>query len=120
MTAKEQGAAIDTIRKAILAADPRVQEAVKWNAPSFFITDHFATFRLGGKDGLQLILHLGVRPRKDAKLRASVPDPDGLLDWKSPDRAVITIRDAAHAAQTARALGPILKAWIPHLTSPSQ
>lgn len=37
---------VQALRKAILGVDARIREEVKWNAPSFCLEDHFATFRL--------------------------------------------------------------------------
>ena len=37
---------IELLRQAILGIDPRIREEVKWNAPSFRLEDHFATFKL--------------------------------------------------------------------------
>lgn len=37
---------VAALRAIILQADDRITEAVKWNAPSFYPTEHFATFRL--------------------------------------------------------------------------
>ena len=108
--------AIRTLRAAVLAADPRIAEGIKWNAPSYHLDGaHFATFHLRSKAGVQLVLHLGAKVRPDATLRAAVPDPDGLLEWKSADRATLTVRDAADASAKASALTAIAKEWIQHL-----
>lgn len=107
---------IRTLRAAILAADPRIAEAIKWNAPSYHVAGaHFATFHLRSKAGVQLVLHLGAKARPDATVRAAVPDPDGLLAWKSADRATFTVRGAEEAAARAPALTAIVQAWIAHL-----
>jgi len=37
---------IEAIRQAILGADPRIREGIKWNAPSFRTTEYFATTHL--------------------------------------------------------------------------
>lgn len=109
-------AAILTMRAAVLAADPRIAEGIKWNAPSYHVGGaHFATFHLRSKSGVQLVLHLGAKPRPDATVRADVADTDGLLDWKSADRATFAVRDAADAAAKAPALAAIVSAWIAHL-----
>lgn len=56
-------AEIEQLRQAILAADPTIQEGVKWNSPSFRTTEYFATIRLRASAGVQLILHRGARSR---------------------------------------------------------
>ncbi|WP_309573489.1 DUF1801 domain-containing protein [Deinococcus sp.] len=35
---------VERWRALILAADPAIREKVKWNAPSYRLADHFATF----------------------------------------------------------------------------
>lgn len=104
---------VDALRAIVLDADTRVEEGVKWNSPSFHIGgEHFATLRLGGKAGVQLVLHLGAKPRPDATVRESVPDPDGLLEWKSADRAVVTFADGAAVERARASLPAILRGWI--------
>jgi hypothetical protein len=50
---------IDAVRGVIAAAAPSAVEQVKWNAPSFAMTEHFATLNLRAKRGIQVVLHLG-------------------------------------------------------------
>ena len=108
--------AIRTIRAAILGVDPRIAESVKWNAPSYHVGGaHFATFHLRSRKGVQLVLHLGAKVRSDATVRAAVPDPDELLEWKSPDRATFSVLDEKDAAAKAPALAAIVRVWIDHL-----
>jgi hypothetical protein len=54
-------AAFRRLRELILGLDPRITEAVKWNAPSFKIDDHFATFKLHPPKDIQLVLHTGAK-----------------------------------------------------------
>jgi hypothetical protein len=104
--------AIEALRRIILSVDPRIGESVKWNAPSFHTTEHFATFHLRAKTGFQLVLHLGAKGRPDATVRTSVADPHTLLQWKSVDRATITLRDVADLEVKREALTQILRHWV--------
>ena len=104
--------AIEALRRIILSVDPRIGESVKWNAPSFHTVEHFATFHLRAKSGVQLVLHLGAKARPDATVRTTVADPQQLLHWKSADRATITIRDVADLAAKQDALTRIVRQWI--------
>jgi hypothetical protein len=79
------------VRQIILGVDGRIGEALKWNAPSFLTTEHFATFNLRARDGVQLVLHRGARPRP-APERLPIPDAAGLLSWRANDRAVAVFR----------------------------
>ncbi|MGN6790135.1 MAG: DUF1801 domain-containing protein [Rhodanobacteraceae bacterium] len=105
-------AEIEVVRRIILAAVPCVRESVKWNAPSFATTEHFATFHLRTKSGIQVVLHLGAKPRPDSGLRAAVADPAGLLQWRGPDRATVSFRDLADVEAKAAAFTPIVRQWV--------
>lgn len=103
---------IQRLREIILAAGPQVRESVKWNAPSFAAGEHFATFHLRAKNGVQVVLHLGAKPRRDATVRTGVADPDGLLEWRAADRATVTFKDAADVEARADAFAAIVRQWI--------
>lgn len=55
---------IEHLRRAILGVDSRIREEVKWNAPSFRLQDHFATFKLYPSSSIQVVLHTGAKPQK--------------------------------------------------------
>ncbi|MES2524401.1 MAG: DUF1801 domain-containing protein [Gemmatimonadota bacterium] len=105
-------AEILALRDIILSADARITEEIKWNAPSFRTSQHFATFHLRAKDGVQVVLHLGAKPRPDATVRDTVADPMALLQWRSADRATITFRDLADIAAKESAFASIIRQWI--------
>ena len=134
-----------TVRQIILGADPRIQEAIKWNAPSFHILlgaapleqsrfalrphggqgsgspaapkephhEHFATFHLRSRHGVEVILHRGAKKREGEDLR--VPDPGSLLVWLGPDRATLRLADARAIEARREAIGELIRAWIPHV-----
>ncbi len=102
------------LRTLLLGLGPEVRESIKWNAPSFLTTDHFATFNLREKQQLRLVLHTGARPRPGAK-PPKVADPGGLLEWLGKDRALVTISDAADLAAKRKALAAVLRAWMEQL-----
>ncbi len=108
-------AEIFAIRAVLLAADPRIAESIKWNAPSFSTTEHFATFQLRGKSGVQLVLHLGAKPRPDSLVRTSIDEPAAGLDWKGADRAVLTFTDLADVEARKGPLTRVVRTWIRHL-----
>lgn len=96
--------------KLIRGVDTRITESIKWNAPSFAISSHFATLR-AQPELLQVVLHTDAKPR--AKPRAiAVDDPSGLLAWKAADRAVVTFADAADVKRRGAAFVAIVRAWI--------
>lgn len=105
-------AAIEALRRAILAADPSIAEGVKWNAPSFRTHEYFATVHLRAKTGIALILHRGAKARADTADAACFEDPDGLLHWLGPDRAQVLFADAGDLARRTGALQALLRRWI--------
>ncbi len=105
-------AEILAIRRILLDADPAIEEGVKWNAPSFRTSEWFATFHLRAKDGVQVILHLGARKREDANPRASIADPESMLEWLADDRASIRFRDVHEVNARGAALADLVRAWI--------
>jgi hypothetical protein len=54
-------AEIEALRTLIRSVDPRIQERIKWNAPSFAIHEDFATFKLYPAATVQVVLHTGAK-----------------------------------------------------------
>lgn len=106
---------IDAMRKLIASAVPGAEESIKWNAPSFATVEHFATFNLRATSGVQLVLHMGARPKSSVDLRRRIADDAGLLEWKGPDRALVTVRDAAHLKGIRAALARVISQWAAQL-----
>lgn len=106
-------AEIDALRRVILAADSRLHESVKWNAPSYAIgeMDCFTMRILPPKRQVQLIFHRGAKPQSPPAERL-IADPLGLLAWKGNDRAVMTFSDMAAIESSATAIGSLIRAWI--------
>lgn len=104
-------AGILEVRDWILQLDPGISEEVKWNAPSFKLEDHFATFRLHPPKDIQVILHTGAKAKSNSR-RFVIDDPHELLAWPATDRAVLTLASTdelrAHGAQVKC----ILKQWL--------
>ncbi|MEZ6234779.1 MAG: DUF1801 domain-containing protein [Phycisphaerales bacterium] len=101
-------ALVDSIR----AASPRLEEGIKWNAPSFrHLGEDRLTLNLRAKDRVRLILHCGAKagPKRSTRLIDSGSD---LLEWAGNDRAIISFEtpEAVHAAQ--QELAGIIRAWL--------
>lgn len=92
-------------------SDPRVQEEIKWNAPSFFIAEHFATTGLSPRGQLRLVLHTGAK-KLPHPVAITVTGAGGLLEWKGSDRAVVTVQDAAQLEHDRETLTSVLRQWI--------
>jgi hypothetical protein len=106
--------AIVALRSLILSLDPRIREDVKWNAPSFYIEEHFATFRLHPATAIQLVLHTGAKKRARTD-EIKVADPRGLLKWAAADRCILTLCDAEEAHARQDEIAGILRQWIDQL-----
>ncbi len=107
-------AEIEALRKLIRAADKRIQEGVKWNAPSFFIEDHFATLKLFPPDKVQVVLHTGAKAKSNSATM-KVDDPAKLLKWAAKDRCVATFANLKDIEAGKAAFTAILKQWIAQL-----
>ncbi len=108
-------AEIVSLRQIILAADARIGEGIKWNAPSFRTSEYFATFHLRAKDGVQIILHLGAKVRDTAVTGITIEDPAGLLEWLARDRAMVKFRDLQEIEGKRAAFTLLLRQWIEHV-----
>jgi len=100
------------LRKIILNLDPSIGEDIKWNVPSFFIKEFFATFHLRGKDRVQVILHFGAKKRDDTIQGGAIADPDSLLIWLGKDRASIKFDNMNEVIARKSAFENILRQWI--------
>jgi hypothetical protein len=89
-------------------------EEIKWNAPSFKIEDHFATFKLYPPKNIQIVLHTGAKPK--TPLRAfTLDDPHKLLKWPTIDRCVLTLQSSEQAAQLEGVVTKMVRQWIQQL-----
>ena len=103
---------IETVRKLILGVHPSIQEAVKWNSPSFRTTDFFATVNLRSKDRVQLVFHTGAKVKGTAKTGLAIADPAGLCEWLAKDRCLVTLGVGKELAQRGRAFAALVREWI--------
>lgn len=101
------------LRECVLAADPAIQEGIKWNVASFRTHEWFATLHVRSKAGFGMILHLGARKRTDLPADGlGLANPRGLLKWLGPDRALVEFADLAALRASEADLGLLLRAWI--------
>ena len=105
-------AEVEELRRLVLAADPSIAEGVKWNAPSYRTTEYFATTHLRAKTGIGVVLHLGAKARALPAGGLDVPDPERLLTWLAPDRAMVSFADAKELREKGRAFQELVRHWI--------
>ena len=108
-------AEITSVLALIRNADPAIAAGIKWNAPSFRLTEWFATLNVRSQDAVQIILHLGAKSRDDVTVREAIADPQNLLRWLGKDRALVSFRDAAAIKAGGAAFQTLLRQWITHL-----
>ena len=104
-------AEIELLRATVLRADERIKESIKWNAPSFYVSEHFATFKLRPPETVQLVFHRGAKVRAD-DAGAEIADPAGILIWAAKDRCVATFSDLKDVEAKKVALTAIVRAWL--------
>ena len=103
------------LRHIILAADPIIGESIKWRAPSFHTSEHFATMNLRVKIGIGVIMHFGAKKSDISATGVTIPDPDSLLEWLAKDRAMLTFRDLNDIAARRSAFTNLIREWIKHV-----
>ena len=93
---------VQAVRDAILDADPRVTEAIKWKAPTFVYRGNIASFYPKTKSHASLMFHTG----------ASLPDPSGLLAGEGDTSRVARFESIEDLETKTPALRALIAAWI--------
>jgi uncharacterized protein YdhG (YjbR/CyaY superfamily) len=93
---------VQRVREIILAADERMEESIKWQAPTFMYKGNLASFFPKSKQHASLMFHTG------AELEGDFPHLEGEGDkartMKFPDIETAEVRKGE--------LEAIVKAWI--------
>lgn len=105
-------AEIDYLRKLILSVNEEITENIKWNGPNFMHKglDRF-TMKLHPPKQIQLILHRGYDVKEQIPQRLIASDFP-LLNWRSNDRAVISLKSIHEIKQNEAELVSCLNNWI--------
>jgi hypothetical protein len=101
---------VQALRGMLLGLDPAIGEAIKWNAPSFHTTEHFATLHLRKPQAVQVILHLGARARPGTTVQ--VDDPAHLLTWRDPQRATVLFASMEDLRARQAAFAAVVRQWM--------
>lgn len=104
-------AEIEAVRTIILGADARIGESIKWNAPSFSTSEHFATLRLQPHNVLHVVFHTGAKV-KSTTSEIKIDDPADLLHWITKDRCTATFADMEDVKAKADTLQAVVRQWI--------
>jgi len=103
---------IEAVRQIILGANDRIREEIKWNAPSFAVEDHFATFNLRAEEFVHVIFHTGARAKANGGEAMQVDDPSGLLEWIAKDRGAVKLYGMGDVTSKRAALEALVNQWI--------
>ena len=102
---------VEAVRAALVGADPRIGEGIKWNAPSFtWNGEDRVTFNLRPGAPALLVFHRGAKARVDDGF--AFTDETGLIDWKAPGRGVVTLRSAADWEANGPAILALARRWL--------
>ncbi len=101
---------IEEARRIVLAADARLTEHIKWNAPSFCINgEDRITMNLRAKAGVLLVFHRGAKAKQG---RFEFQDDTGLLEWAAADRATVKLTDMNDVHAKKERLTQVVSQWI--------
>lgn len=89
------------IREIILAADPRIGECIKWQAPTFTFRGNLATFYPKSKQHASLMFHMGAR----------IPGSHPRLEGTGATSRVLKLGSVAEADHARDDIERIVRAW---------
>ena len=92
---------VSAMREAILSTDPRITEAIKWQAPTFIYKGNIASFFPKAKKHASLMFHKG------AEIPGDFPDLTG--DGK--EARSFKVADLADLTAKTEQLQSIIRAW---------
>ena len=90
------------IRTIILGVDPKIEEAIKWSAPTFTYKGNMATFNPRSKHVVSLLFHTG----------ALIEDPEGVLEGEAKKARVFRVATMEELQQKTFGLQKVVRNWI--------
>jgi hypothetical protein len=92
---------VQAVRRAVLAADKRMDETIKWQAPTFTYKGNLASFYPKSKAHASLMFHNG----------AQIPGEYPSLEGSGDVSRVMKFMDAADLKKKTPELKRLVKAW---------
>ena len=92
---------VERIREIVLAADERIEECIKWQAPTFVYRGNLASFFPKSKQHASLMFHTG----------AQIPGKHPLLTGGGDTSRMMKLGSVAEANAATRGIERIVKAW---------
>ena len=93
---------IQKVREIILSADDRMEEAIKWNSPTFIYKGNMASFFMNAKKFVSLMFHYGAYIKKDF----------GLLSGDGKHGRTVRFNDLEDIGNKETALQELVREWI--------
>lgn len=92
---------VQRVRELVLAADPRIDECIKWQAPTFTYLGNLASFFPKSKQHASLMFHLG----------AQIPGKHARLEGTGDVSRVLKLATVADANAAKADLTRLVRAW---------
>ena len=94
-------AVVQRVREIVLAADPRIDECIKWQAPTFTFEGNLASFFPKSQQHASLMFHQG----------AKIPGAHARLEGTGDTSRVLRLASVAEADSARKDLETIVRAW---------
>jgi uncharacterized protein YdeI (YjbR/CyaY-like superfamily) len=93
---------MERVREIILETSSKIEEDIKWSAPTFIYKGNIASFFMNAKKQVSLMFHTG----------AIINDKSGLLEGDGKEGRVARFSDMKDIEKKKRALESVIKEWI--------
>lgn len=94
-------AVVQRVREIVLEADPRIDECIKWQAPTFTYRGNLASFYPKSKQHASLMFHTGAR----------IPGAHPRLEGTGDTSRVLKIGSLAEAEEARSDIEGIVRSW---------
>jgi hypothetical protein len=92
----------EIIRRTILNTDSKMEEDIKWGAPTFMYKGNLATFNPRAKKFVNLTFHTG----------ATINDPEGVLEGDAAEARVLRVANEEEFNSKKSGLESVVRNWI--------
>lgn len=107
-----QEAEINKLRTIIIGCRNEIQENIKWNSPNYSCAGQDRiTLRIQPVKNFQIILHRGASKNNSISAKP-IEDASPLLEWKSEDRAVISLNTNKEFDDIRPEIERIIAKWL--------
>jgi hypothetical protein len=92
----------ESIRTIVLETDPKMEEDIKWGAPTFIYKGNLATFNPRAKKFVNLTFHTG----------ATINDPEGVLEGDAKEARSFRAANSEELETKKAGLEAVVRNWI--------